>query len=443
MRRWPFALLAFVGVALLALLASPIVLEVREGELEDLRRRIEPARNHVGSLQLALAREALNERRYLLSGDTTYLHEMEQLRKQQEAALTELRRLALPPAVAPALNNLESVLDSWYDTRQAALMDLSDAQRTQVTLRLASMYEASLAAADRLMAAVEKAAEEQRQDYESWQSTWWVASSALAFLTLVAVAALAWFGWYLHRLSGRLGRAVDARDDVLAMVSHDLRNPMDTVSTGCSVLREQLGDDEQVRMVRLMDTAVTRMDVMIEDLLDADMVARDELVLDRRIVEVAALLDEVAEATDLVATIEELEVRVEKPPNPAAVLADPDRLQRVLLNLVSNAFEATGRGGTITLGAEPHGRFVRFSVADTGEGIPEEKMESLFERTGPRGAKRSHGLGLAIVRAIVEAHGGEIRVASEVGKGTVFRFTIPSAERAQADPATSESMEHT
>jgi signal transduction histidine kinase len=112
-------------------------------------------------------------------------------------------------------------------------------------------------------------------------------------------------------------------------------------------------------------------------------------------------------------------------------LVDPDRLQQIFVNLVTNAIKFTPLGGLVEVQVVPDGEFIHVSVRDTGEGIPEEEVEAIFEKFhqvgGTAAARRGAGLGLTIAKRLVELHGGRIWVESEVGKGSEFRFTLPAA----------------
>ena len=124
--------------------------------------------------------------------------------------------------------------------------------------------------------------------------------------------------------------------------------------------------------------------------------------------------------------------------------ADDDKLRRILVNLLGNALKFTPRGGTITLEAKPDGECLRFGVRDTGEGIPKEAFERIFEKFGQvetrkSGRKMSTGLGLTFCRLATEAHGGSIWVESEVGVGSTFYFTIPLVAAGEAAPPPREA----
>jgi two-component system phosphate regulon sensor histidine kinase PhoR len=126
-----------------------------------------------------------------------------------------------------------------------------------------------------------------------------------------------------------------------------------------------------------------------------------------------------------------LSLRVEAPAQLPGIQADAPRLEQVLVNLIHNAVKFTRPGGEVVLSAEAGGNFVRFSVRDTGAGIPADDLERIFERFYKADRARSGGgtgLGLSIARHIVEAHGGKIRVESREGRGSTFYFTIPIAD---------------
>jgi signal transduction histidine kinase len=120
-------------------------------------------------------------------------------------------------------------------------------------------------------------------------------------------------------------------------------------------------------------------------------------------------------------------LRSDVPPNIPPVDADPARIRGVLMNLLSNAMRYTPSGGTITVTAQPSGGGVQFSVRDTGAGMPEELRSRVFERFVKGPGSPGAGLGLAISKDVVTAHGGTIEISSEVGKGTEVRFTLPIA----------------
>jgi signal transduction histidine kinase len=171
---------------------------------------------------------------------------------------------------------------------------------------------------------------------------------------------------------------------------------------------------------------------LIRDLLDVSRIEAGTLGIDRSPLSVRELVGEIVDAQQSLAASAGLELRVELEPELPAVAGDRHRLQQVLENLVGNALKFTPTGGNITLGAARRGSEVLFWVADTGCGIGEDALPHVFDRFWQvkRASRAGAGLGLAISRGIVEAHGGRIWVESTPGRGTIFFFTIPEGPAA-------------
>ncbi len=227
--------------------------------------------------------------------------------------------------------------------------------------------------------------------------------------------------------------AVKAREQTLAVVSHDLRNPLGSVSAAAELLLDvPLPEDRRRQQLEIVQRAAERMNRLIQDLLDVARIDAGALSVRPGPCEVQGLLVEVAELFEPRAVEKDLSLCIEDgvgelPP----VEADRDRILQVLSNLVANALRHTGQHGVIELGAvaDPDAGTVTLRVSDNGSGIPEEDRAHLFDRfwQPEHGERGGAGLGLAIVRGIVEAHGGEVGVDSEVGRGSTFRFTLPMA----------------
>ncbi len=230
----------------------------------------------------------------------------------------------------------------------------------------------------------------------------------------------------------RLAKAVASRDDVLAIVSHDLRNPLTSISLGVAQLRRHAGDPErQERMLDSIERSAQRMTTLIEDLLAIAKIDAGQLALNLADASCPALVDDALTVVRPLAEAKSIELASSVPS--ALLRCDRDRLLQVLGNLLGNALKFTPENGTITLEAELDERVARFTVRDTGPGIPEESLPYVFDRfyQGPGRRRGGAGLGLAIVRAIVEAHGGTISVHSAVDAGTTFEFTVPLAAAAR------------
>jgi signal transduction histidine kinase len=208
-----------------------------------------------------------------------------------------------------------------------------------------------------------------------------------------------------------------------AAIVHDLRNPIGVVHGAATLLAGSETDPRRTRMLGLIRRSVDRVLEMVREILDF---SAGETRLAPERVAVPALLARVEEEVlfGLASRGVRLETRIDCGGD---VMADVHRLLRVFENLARNALEAMPDGGTLTLAAERRGGEVAFRVADTGRGIPEELQATVFEPFASYAKVSGTGLGMAIVKSIVEAHGGRIRVESRAGAGTAFEFTLPAA----------------
>ncbi|MBW3570663.1 MAG: GAF domain-containing sensor histidine kinase [Gemmatimonadetes bacterium] len=237
------------------------------------------------------------------------------------------------------------------------------------------------------------------------------------------------------KVQQELQRTVRLRDEVLAIVSHDLRNPVHTIQLSAQFLLDVLPEDDGPGSVRrqlgIIRRSAGRMDRMISDLLDAATIAAGHLSMEPRPHPAEALLRAAEEG--LRPIVEEKGIRFAcRDDGGAGMLhADPDRVLQVLSNLTGNAVRFTPEGGLITLGLRGEDGEAVFSVADTGPGIPPEQLPHLFEQfwQADRAGRSGTGLGLTIARGIVAAHGGRIWVESTPGSGATFSFALPAAGR--------------
>jgi signal transduction histidine kinase len=229
------------------------------------------------------------------------------------------------------------------------------------------------------------------------------------------------------RLYQKSQRAVAAREEVLTVVSHDLRSPLTTISMAASLLLEDDLTEEQQQELESVRAATHAMRRLIEDLLDAAKIEGGRLPLKIEEVEFEKLLDEVVAVLRPQAEEKEQQLLTNVSGNLPPLHADPKKLHQVLSNLLGNAVKFTPREGSISLEAEQVDSRIAVSISDTGPGIEADDLDVIFTPYWQgRGAEKiGAGLGLAIARGIVEAHGGVITAASEPGEGTTFRFEIP------------------
>jgi PAS domain S-box-containing protein len=234
----------------------------------------------------------------------------------------------------------------------------------------------------------------------------------------------------LRRLNEEAQRAVQARDDMVAVVSHDLRNPLSTIRMAAGLLQDgTLPDERKQPQLSIIRRAASHMADLLENLLDVTRLESGLLSLKRRSVHPSSLLEDAIELARprAVAKLIRLETDVRGELDDIAV--DSSRILQVLSNLIGNAIAHTGAGGVIRVSVESTAEGVCFEVADSGAGISKKHLPHVFDRfwQARRSTREGAGLGLAIAKGIVEAHGGRIQVASALGRGSVFRFVLPAA----------------
>jgi len=215
------------------------------------------------------------------------------------------------------------------------------------------------------------------------------------------------------------------------MVAHDLRSPLSSILMRSELLRRRGGESEG--SAEAIRRAALRMNRLIEDMVDVARVEAGALSIKRAAVATRGLLDEVLEMQHDAASQGGLALRLDAGEQLPDAFGDRDRLVQVFDNLIGNAIKFTPQGGTIVIGAAPKRRHVLFWVRDSGPGIAPDQMTHVFDRfwQAKKTDRRGAGLGLPIVKGIIEAHGGRIRVDSQPGHGTTFYFTVPTAPFAE------------
>jgi len=235
-----------------------------------------------------------------------------------------------------------------------------------------------------------------------------------------------------------------AREEVLGVVAHDLRNPIHLLGSAAELLSDpNLDQSERPELRDAANRAVRQMDRLIGDLLDTVRLQAGRLSLQLKDVAASRLLRQAEETFRRTASEKGVQFGVRAPAEEIILRADEDRAAQVLGNLLGNAFKFTPAGGRVTLAASPSAGELQFSISDTGPGLSEEQIGKLFERywQGRPGDRRGVGLGLTIARGIVEAHGGRVWVDSTPGEGSTFSFTLPLAP-AKAERTSGRATSH-
>jgi two-component system, NtrC family, sensor histidine kinase KinB len=247
--------------------------------------------------------------------------------------------------------------------------------------------------------------------------------------------------WIIRDITER--KQLDAlRDDLSAMVYHDLRSPLANIVSSLDMMRALLPESENNVVQQVLAIAIRsseRMQRLINSLLDINRLEAGQAIASRQEVDVLQLAREAMDAVQPTTSTKRQRVTFSAGADLPPIWADEDMIRRVLINLLENATKFTQPEGEISVGAEAEGGSVRLWVRDTGPGIPPEALQIIFNKFGRLSIERQEtterypkglGLGLAFCKLAVEAHGGTIQVESEVGAGSCFSFTVPAAVQA-------------
>ncbi|WP_342380701.1 HAMP domain-containing histidine kinase [Myxococcus stipitatus] len=231
----------------------------------------------------------------------------------------------------------------------------------------------------------------------------------------------------------RADEGLATRDQFMGMVSHDLRTLLGGIALQAALLKRETVEDERGARTRQAAERIQRFTVrmsrLMGDLVDVASLEEGRIRITPALQDVAALVRESVETFQPLASSQGLSLDVELRDDALRAKFDHERILQVLANLLSNAIKFTPSGGRVSLRVERAGQDVRFSVTDTGPGIPSHQQEAVFERLwqARREDRRGLGLGLYISKGIVEAHGGRLWVESQPGVGSTFVMTLPGA----------------
>jgi len=255
-------------------------------------------------------------------------------------------------------------------------------------------------------------------------------------------------GRAFNEMTARLQEARQSQTDFVANVSHELRTPLTSIKGTVETLRDGAVEDVAVRdhFLATVEGETDRLIRLVNDLLLLSRVDSDALPLHCRPLDLAEVARVAVERLAPLARARGVTVRVEAPPDLAPVQADPDRLAQVLVNLVDNAVKFSPPGGAVTVRVSQVGERLQIQVQDEGPGIPPEELNRVGQRFYRADRARSRaeggsGLGLSIARALVQAHGGELRIASTAGQGTVVTMGIAASQDAVPAPTAGDAID--
>jgi PAS domain S-box-containing protein len=225
-----------------------------------------------------------------------------------------------------------------------------------------------------------------------------------------------------------LKQAISARDEVLAVVSHDLRNPVGTIAAAAELVADvPLSQERRNEHLHTIRRAAGRVNRLIQSLLDVAKIEAGKITLELSFEEINELVNDAVTQAGWLAEQEGVQLLFEEEEMPSRVHVDRNKMLQVLSNLIENALKYTPEGGRVTVSAKREGDNVLIVVADTGVGIEPQVLNNLFDRfwQGHRKDGKGSGLGLTIVKGILQAHGTTANVRTEVGEGSSFEFTLP------------------
>jgi signal transduction histidine kinase len=419
---------ATVAVALVVSLAVPLMIRWAEAASEaELRREIYPLRSHLQSQRSWLQSGIAARVGYEASGNPILLQRAAEWRDSAtsvQPAIDELIGQA-PDAVVAAYEEFERLQEVLELERTA---DVPADEMFGFVPRVSALQDSLMMAYSAVDVVLASEIASREAELDEMEVTGMVSNIVLGILGLLAILSVVRLARAEMEARAAAERATDLRDQVLSIVSHDLRNPLSTIGLTAGFLLEQAehdGSTDKVRHLGIISRATKSMNRMIQDLLDIAQIESGRLAIEREPTDPRALLNEAVSVLRPVVEEQGIALRIEIDTDLPTILVDFQRTVQMLSNLVGNAVKFTPTNGSITLRARRDDDRVWIEVADTGVGIPPEQIQHLFDRfwQASRTDRRGIGLGLPIVKHLAEAQGGTIEVSSVVGQGSSFRFS--------------------
>jgi signal transduction histidine kinase len=436
--------LILVLVLAAGVVAVSFVIVRRTGQLLDsISLQSETIRSLADTVESAVARQAAAIQNQLLNPDPQHRAAYEAARASEDSAIVHLDRAVGPagPAAMSALSNVRLVLRGWHRSQDELLAGDIDAATYLSRLDAqADRFEDVVEILDEVESEAAELGAQRRAQIGRLQRLGTLLTTFLAVAAVIASAVAYRFRGGIRESASELmvrareaEAAVRTRDEVLAIVSHDLRNALNAMAGAVELAQEAtLPPERRTQHLALAMRSARGMNRLIADLLDVARMEEGKLSVEPRPESVQDLLAQIESGHAVEAGRRGVTLSVHPPERPVHARADGGRIVQVLGNLVGNAIKFTPEGGLVTVDAtlDDAGDRVRFAVSDTGPGIPAEHLPRIFDRFYQvRAAGRAGvGLGLAIARGLVEAHGSRLDVRSRPGEGTTFCFDLPVVE---------------
>lgn len=445
--------LAFVMLALVALVALPVIAERFVRPLNrEVRDVVEPARGVVTQIHVALAIEGSAFHDYLETGNEDLLRRYEQAHRREREAYEQLGRLTdrLGFRVQQRYDTLRALGQRWHAVVTQLLRETRrDSRFRRAATSEEDLFEKLLIAASELDEALSLAAQDRRVRINRAERIQRRFTVGVGLVALAAVAGVAWLAQRVRVYAreaeeqrAALERATESRARLMRGVSHDLKNPLGAIDGHAALLeagvKGALTPDQRESVGRIR-RSVRSLLMLINDLLELSQVEAGQLRIQLRLTDLADVVRDVVEEHRAAAEAAGHKLEVEISGDVPTLDTDPNRVRQILGNLLSNAVKYTPSGGNIVVrlaertsdGHLPAGSWAAIDVADSGPGIPGDKLDEIFEEFFrlDAGTKPGAGLGLTIARRISRFLGGDVSVVSRRGEGATFTLWLPVERR--------------
>ena len=389
----------------------------------------------VQSLRTQAELEVTAGRGYLITGNRDFLTRLDDARQAVDRAVSKIREHVRNPESNMLLSQVESTEREYNVDLQSLIRQRgNNPDIRKIAVGLEKTLQPSRVRLQSILETFETDRKilldqaRQASDHSANLATWllaWLAIGALALGVFLALMGLR----VLKRLYEESENTARAREEIVAMVSHDLKSPLSTILLNAQMISRFGNVSEKSRpSLEAIERTTRRMAQMIGDLLDLARMDAGQFTPHLENTSAKRLIEEAILAMSDLAREKSLEVVAELSANDVQVVCEFERMVQVLTNLIGNAIKFSPKGSVIRLRLETADGEAVFSVEDSGPGIALSQQERIFDRfkqARSADARSGTGLGLAIAKGFVNSHGGRIWVESEIGKGSAFRFTLP------------------